>query len=288
MKKVIFFVMVFMLCCSGCIPYVNYIPEETTEEKTTEEDTVGETKVEEIEVEKIYVDPSEIDSVYANPDEYEGKYIKISGKVFGEPESYDGEVFFQMYADAVNAEKNTVVYLKGSIDVNSDEFVIVDGLVKGDYQYTNMFGGELSALYIEAETVEKSNYIECCAPTIKEITVNETIDQHGYSVTVEKIEFAESETRLYITVANNGTENFTVYDSSIKIVQNQSQYEYDYNFDANYQDLQSDLLPGTSSSGIVSFPALDPEKELVIYCDSYCDDWNLDFEDYVFEINTTE
>lgn len=230
-----------------------------------------------------YLQDAEIENAYASPDSYAGKYIIIGGKVFGEPEIHEDETYFQMHGDPVNSGKNTIVHLKGNANVKSGDFVKVDGKIVGSHEYKNMVGGTVTALLIDAKTVTESSYVECCAPTIKEVVLDKTIEQHGYAVTVNKIEFAETETRLYLTVANNGKDNFSVYQSRIKVVQNQKQYEYELNFDADYEKLQTDLLPNTSTSGIVVFPAMDAELGLKIYCEGFCDDWTTDLNQYVFE-----
>lgn len=232
---------------------------------------------------KAYLDESEIDKAYGDPDSYKGKYITIGGIVFGEPDVGEDGMAFQMYADPINYGKNTVVYFLGDADITVGDYVMVDGMIRGAYEYTSVIGAEVTALLIETENVRLSDYIECCAPTIKEVVLEQTIDQKGYCVTVEKVEFAETETRLYLTVTNNGTDEFSVAPYNIKIVQNQKQYEYQYNF--NYEEVQTNLLPNTSTSGIVVFPPMDSEAGFTIYCDPYCGDWYADLEDYVFEYN---
>lgn len=233
--------------------------------------------------EREYISEKEVENAYASPDSYVGQYVQLHGMVFGEPEIHEDAVYFQMYADAEKYEKNTIVMLYGTADIKSGDYIMVDGVISGSTEYKNLMGGTLSALQIESDYVEESNYIDCCSPTIKTVDVNKTIEQKGYSVTLEKVEFSKTETRLYFTVNNNGSDNFSLYGYSMKIVQNGKQYEYAPNYSADYPELQTDLMPGTSSSGIVTFPALDPEVGVKLYCDGYCDDWFVDLEDYVFE-----
>lgn len=233
--------------------------------------------------EKVYLEADEIDNAYASPDDYKGKYVKLYGQVFGEPQKSEDYVYFQMYADPENYEKNTIVVFYGVQDINSGDYVVVDGVVAGTYEYKNMMGGTIAALQIETDSVEESNYIDCCSPTIKSVDLNTTIDQKGYSVTLEKVEYANTETRLYFTINNDGSDNFSLYEFNMKLVQNETQYENDYNYNADYPKLQTDLMPGTKSSGIVVFPALDPDAGAKLYCEGSCDNWRTDLEDYVFE-----
>lgn len=233
--------------------------------------------------ERVYLSESEVDQAYASPDSYKGQYVKLYGKVFGEPEIHEDAVYFQMYADAENYEKNTVVFFYGNADIATEDYVAVDGVISGAYEYQNMMGGTLTALKVETDSVEESNYIDCCSPTIKTIDVNKTIDQKGYVVTLEKVEFSESETRVYFTVTNNGSDNFSLYEFNMKIVQNGTQYENVYNYNADYPELQTDLMPGTTTSGIVVFPAMDTDAGVKMYCDGSCDNWRTNLDEYVFE-----
>lgn len=233
--------------------------------------------------ERAYVSETEIENVYANPDAYKDKYIKLAGIVFGEPDIDNDVTYFQMYADAKNYEKNTVVVFYGNIDISAEDYVLIDGVITGSTSYQNMMGATITTLKIVTDSIEKSNYIDCCSPTIKTMDVNKTIEQKGYTVTLEKVEFSETETRLYISVNNSGSDNFSLSDYNIKVVQNGKQYENQYNYDAEYPSLQTDLIPGTTTSGVVSFPPLDTEVGLKIYCDAYCDDWSVDLEEYIFE-----
>src|SRR5690606_35554502 len=96
----------------------------------------------------------------------------------------------------------------------------------------------------KAENIKKSNYIEAVSPPIQTVEVNEKIDQSGFVVQVNKLEIAENETRLYVTITNESNTNINVYTYSAKLIQNGKQLEYEPNFDADYPEPQSELLPG--------------------------------------------
>jgi hypothetical protein len=75
-------------------------------------------------------------------------------------------------------------------------------------------------------------------------------------VSVTKVEFAASETRVFVSVRNNSTSNVSVYASSMKAVQEGRQFDPSYSSD--YPELSSDIVPGASSSGVVVFPKMKP------------------------------
>ena len=62
--------------------------------------------------------------------------------------------------------------------------------------------------------------------------VNNTIEQYGYSVTVQSVELAEKETRAYISVTNNGSSEFSLYGFNMVLIQDDTQYKYAPNYKA--------------------------------------------------------
>ncbi len=113
------------------------------------------------------------------------------------------------------------------------------------------------------------------------------MDRHrlrkGTALTVDKVEFAKTETRVYVTVNNGGKDNFHVYSFNTKIIQENNQYEEEPNYDADYPEITSDLLPGAQSTGVIVFEPLK-QTDFKLYIEGYSDDYSVDFEDFVFDI----
>ena len=255
-------------------------PQTTTTEPTTVEETVP------IIFEKVYLTDSEIDKAYSSPDSYTYKYMKISGVVFGEPEVDEDYVYFQMYGDATNYEKNTLVVAPKGTKVKENDYVVVDGMISGSYDYDNYFGATITSLLLQAENVSESNYIDVVSPSLKTLKPNLSINQYGYQVTIEKVEFSPIETRVYVRVKNNGTDNFNLYANISKVVQSGKQYDTQYNASYEYEEVQSDLRVGAETSGVVTYPPLDSKKDLTIYFDASSDNWELELDEYVFNIKS--
>lgn len=236
---------------------------------------------------KTYVDPAEIDNVYASPDDYKGQYIELTGKVFTEPEVGSDSISFQIFADIENSEKNTVVITNDTtLDVKDGDYVKVNAKIDGAFKGTNSFGGLVEALQVSEASVEISSYVDLVAPAIKTIEpTNATIDQYGCVVSITKIEIAENETRVYVTATNNSEEDMSIYSFNAKLLQNNKQIEEAYNYDADYEEVQSDILPGMESSGIMLFDAVDPSVNFQVYIEARNDNFRLDFEPYTFDIS---
>mgnify|MGYP001051591154 CR=1 FL=1 len=232
----------------------------------------------------VYVENGKLDYLYSDTYEYLGQFVDISGKIFSEPET-DGEfTILQIWADPENAEKNTIIYYNGKLDVKTDDYVKLTGYVYDVMDYENTFGGTMSAPVIMATKIEKGSYADVMSPTLKEVNyTDKSINQHNYKIEVTKVEFAEKETRIYLTAKNDAKDEFSIYTYSAVITQNGKQYEQDDNWDADYEEVQSELKPGITSSGILVFPKIE-QKDFKLIIDGSSDDWDIDINEYVFNL----
>lgn len=226
-----------------------------------------------------------IDILISNPKKYKGSGIEFIGRVFVEPERDEKGTYLQIFADPTNMTNTIIVgILDPNLDVKTDNYVKVTGTVIDEMKGTNAFGAELNAPVVEAEKIEIIDYITAVSPTIKTINVDNTVEQHGIKVTLEKIELAKEETRVYIKVKNDSEDNASIWTHTAKLVQGSKQYEEEYNFDADYPELQSELLPEIETEGVITFNAISQEEAIKFVIEGVSDDYSLDFEPFVFEI----
>lgn len=240
--------------------------------------------------EKEYVDVSEINNVFSDPDKYEGKYIQLTGKIFNGPDKDEDYVAYQAWHDITNSDKDFIFGLENDDSFAIDDYVSIDGVITGTFEGENVMGGTIVCPMIHADTVEKLSYIDAVVPTISEIVPeNAVAEQNGISIKVDKIEFAEKETRVYLTETNGSSDkfSFSVYD--IKIIQNGQQISQDSSsmsmYDGDYAELPYDILPNASSSGVLVFPAMDSSASFQIYAEGYSDNWELEFAPFTIDIS---
>lgn len=201
---------------------------------------------------------SEIKSLYTTPENFKDHCVEIIGRVFTAPEFDEDGVSMQVWADIENSDNNTIVYIGDKdFDVKQDDYVRIVGKVGDIFEGENAFGGKVSAPTITAKEYEVLSYQEALMPTLETLEINQTQTQYGYSVTLQKIEFAEKETRVYLKVDNQGSDIFNVYSFNAKVAQAGKQFEEQDNWDAKYPEIQSDLLVGNSTEGIIAFPKLN-------------------------------
>ncbi|GIM44530.1 hypothetical protein DNHGIG_00790 [Collibacillus ludicampi] len=219
-------------------------------------------------------------------DKFKGADATLQGKVFIGTKNIGDMTAFQMQVD----NHNVVVNLNGqNADIKENDFVEVTGRVQGVMEGTNAFGAKISAPVIQLESVKKIDPLSVLSPTIKSLQVDKTLDQHGLSLTVNKIDFAKDEQRVYITI-KNGTQNkayFFVFEA--KAVQDGQQLDSkisDHVIDAKetYKEIPSDLLPGVSANGVIVFKGLSPDKPFKLTLSAHTDDFETNFNPYTFDI----
>jgi hypothetical protein len=228
---------------------------------------------------------SEIQQMYSDPNQFKGREVELVGLVFATVERDSDGVYFQMYQDIDNSDNNTIVaYYDPEFEISDGNYIKLTGKVDGEFKGENAFGGEITAPKLIADKVEIINYKDAVVPTIKEIPVNQTIDQHGYKVTIEKIELAEAETRVYLTVTNSGLSKFSLYSFYAKLLQDSTQYDEQLNFNAEYPEIQTDLTVGMETKGVICFPSINMDKGFSLVFEGSSEDYNEEFEPYQFDI----
>ena len=275
MKRVLSMLLAACLCCgllAGCGGNSETEEKQKKKEKTKE-----------------YIEESQIAELFTNPDSFKGKYVVLTGQIFVEPEKSEGTTALQAWHDPQNAQNNFIIHYSGSESFSTNNYIKVDGRIEGTFEGENMMGGIVTAPLIKADKIEVMSYIEAVTPTIKELTPENAISEHnGISLKVDKIEFAENETRIYMTETNSSVDKFCMSTYSMKIIQNGQQIEQDMasisSFEGAYAELASDILPNASSSGIIVFPVIDSSASFQIYAEGFSDNWELEFAPFTIDI----
>lgn len=203
----------------------------------------------------------EIKALHSAPQTFKNHYVELTGRVFATPEYTNGVIALQMWADYQKNDKNTIVYIPDQdFAVEPDDYLKIIGIVRGEFEGRNAFGATVTAPVIYAKEYEILSYKDAVMPALHTLDVNKTITKSWYSVSIEKIEFAEKETRVYVKVQNDGIAEFSLYTYNAKISQAGKQYEEQGNWDADYPEIQRDLLSGNSTEGIIVFPPIEQKS----------------------------
>lgn len=221
-----------------------------------------------------------------NADAFKGATATLKGKVFIQTSDLGGMTAFQMQVDG----KNVVVDVHGQkVDVKENDFVEVTGKVQGVMEGTNAFGAKISAPVIQLSSFKKVDPLSVLSPTLKSVTVGKTVTQYGLSLTLDKIDYAKDEQRVYVTLKNGTSHKASLYSFEAKAVQggkqiNATSSEHQFEAQEVYKEIPSDLLPGLSASGVIVYRGLSPDQPCEISLSARTDDYSLDFQPFVFAV----
>ncbi len=227
----------------------------------------------------------QIGKLYEDPGKYKYETVRLTGAVVGDPEYKDNSVSFEIVQNPESYTNSTKInYSDKSIELADGDYVSIFGTVVDTYETFDL-AGLVTGPVINAASVELSSYDKVVAPALVTKEVNQSIDQLGYEVVLERVEFAEEETRLYVTVNNNGSDIFHVYDISTLAYQDSVEYQDQSNYSADYPEINYDLEPAGTTSGIICLPALDPNKQLIVDIEGYSENYDEEFGYYEFVID---
>ncbi|MFD2657946.1 DUF4352 domain-containing protein [Gracilibacillus thailandensis] len=247
----------------------------TEEDKSTKEENT-----------KGVVAEEDFDKMYSDPSSYQDYEVEYTAQVFTKPERDADGTYLQAYADPINYEQNTIIFIADpDLAVESEDYITVKGIVRDQFDGENLVGGSIAAPMIEANSVEVVDYITAVSPTIETVEVGQEIDQQGYLVTLQKIELAENQTRVYVKVSNNTNDSISYFAHSTKLIVDNQQLEPEFNYESGLPEVQSDILADVESEGVITFPAIDQETtSLKFHSEGYSDNWELEIEPFVFDV----
>lgn len=221
--------------------------------------------------------------LHSDPDAHKGAGVDVVGKVFQAPQRTSEYVGIQMWALPGESEGNTLVrYDDPNFQIKDGDFVHVRGQVRGSYEGRNLMGGAVRATLIIADSMEVVDALAAAPLALRTVELNQEIVQHELSVTLGRVEYAASETRVHVVVRNASKKEASFYRHSARAVQGSTQFDSEYS--SHYPEVHSSLLPGVESAGVLVFPAMDPNLATTFYLDGRTDDYTLDFENYIFQV----
>lgn len=235
----------------------------------------------------IPIQGDDIKTLFSDPESLKDQAILLVGQVFNGPTEEGDQVYVQIHTNISEYTDNVAVFYDPSmITLKDDDYITVLGAVGEVKSGTNIFGQTVSSPTVQALAIETVSYSDAASPTLATVDVNQTQDQYGYSITVQKVEYAADQTRVYVSVTNNGSADFSLYEFNCVISQNGKQYDEESDWKADYPEVSSDLKPGNTSEGVITFPGIE-QASFQLTLDGSSDDWSQTIEDYVYQIDYT-
>lgn len=246
------------------------------------------------EVKQTAIDNLSYEELFRNNSQYVGKIVHYVGKVIQTQENSSNNYTLRVNITEKEYglwEDDVFLSYQGN-RVLEDEIVEFWGEVKGVRKYTTVLGAsrsipEIAVIHLE---VLKNYTGGGTAPIKKAVEVGETNTQNGFSVTLDKIELTDKQTRVWLTVKNNSKYKMSFYTYSAKLVQVGKQFEKESTFDQK-QELPGEFLPNVEASGVMVFPAISETGNVKLVIDKpYAQDMSFEeystvnFKEVVFEV----
>lgn len=220
--------------------------------------------------------------VYSNAKDYLGYHVEIKGKVFQAISETSDLKKIQIWLDPETCEQNLMIYYSSDVEVKQGDYIRCTGYIDSVTEYKNIYDTKLYVPLVYSSDLKKSTYVDVMAPAVETIS-HESFKQEkmGYSVSIDKIEFSEKETRAYVTVLNSGKANLYLGDAVI--VQDGQQYNSTFNYEADYDEIPYKIIKNASSSGIIVFPVMSTD-DFELSFEAHSDDFDEKLEKFVFLI----
>lgn len=210
--------------------------------------------------------------VASDPDAHKGAHVELTAKVFSVERDADG-TYLQVWADHENSNQNTIVGVADpSLPIESDDLVRIVGSVKGEFEGENAFGAELTVPVVSADSVEKVSPLDIRSPAVR------TVEGAPFSetgITIEpRIELAEDETRVFLTVRNESGHALSIYTHSMHLVADGTQHDPEFST-KEYPELTNDLQSGAATEGVVVFPPIASGASLRLIVEAHSENFEI-------------
>lgn len=197
---------------------------------------------------------------------YGGVPAVLTGRVTQTFDYLPGQSGFLMYTDS-ETQQGLAVIAPSPTQVKKDDYVRIEGKVQGNYQGTLPSGQGFSGSRVAATTVKVITREAAVAPAIKTDSVNKPLTQNGVVVTLDRVELAKQETRVYVNVTNGAAQSIVLNPGSIRLVQNEQQYEPKVLQNSGYPQLPSMLVPGAKADAVFVFSPINAAQPLRVFWD---------------------
>lgn len=217
---------------------------------------------------------------------YQGVAAVLTGQVARALDLDPAGAGFELYLDPGHKAGLAIVAPPPATQVEVGAYVRVKGAMAGVYEGRDAGGATVHGPLLRATQVEVLTREAAVAPALKTAAVQQRLEQHGLSITLQRVEWAQRETRCYVSVANGSTEAAAVAARGAKLVQGSRQFESLAMDDPVHPPLPDELVPGVTAETVLVFGPADPAQPLRLFWDGmHLLDTNPKFQPYQWTVN---
>ena len=223
--------------------------------------------------------------VEGDPNKFAGTKILWRGRVQGviTPQDRGGIGFFVEDPEAQRSFIARWYTAPADHGIKDGVWVAVSGTITGKFEGKNNFGGPFTAPDTDADRVAVITRAQAIAPATRTIEINKRDSQNGLTITVQKIELARTETRVYVQLQNEDSATMTLFKHKTKLIQGKRQFEPKTLFDADDEQPQDEVLPGAETEGYIVYPPIESApKDLRLFMGEPYSSNHHEFRDFDF------
>jgi len=205
---------------------------------------------------------SDMQKTLDQPSRYTGRQINIYGQVAKDPE-YDSEgTHMQVYLVSGANDYYVVADYPARLEKDAGDFINIKGRVGDTFIGRTDDGLELKTIRVTAATIVPSTPEKVLAPAIK-VQKTKMKRVAGYvSITIDRVEFADFETRFYVKLGNQGTGPAIIHLFNSYVNNDGDMMSLQPNQAAGYKEIPIDLPAGAQDEGVLVFPAMKPNTPI--------------------------
>lgn len=238
---------------------------------------------------KEIIQPNQYSEVAYHADEFQGSQLSCWAQVlYNAQQTEEGSYFSFRTVSAENSGQE--IYGIGfwpdvSTELYDGCYLSITGTVLGEYSYTDSFGYEDKGPAFYITQLSSSSYAEIFAPAIVTLSPDlSPVTRNGCSISLNRVEFAETETRFYLIIQNNTDEHLILYPDETTVYQENRRYHWQENYQADYTLLYDGVGAGETRELILAFPPMSDcwNMELSVEVD------NLSSQPFTFHVPGNE
>lgn len=201
----------------------------------------------------------DIANILTGPERYRHRAVDFSGQIAAEPEYDKDGTHMQVYVAYGAKSIYIIVDYPATLEIARGDFVNIRGRVGEPFAgATEEKGGRLSTFRVSAGKISGASAEQALAPPKTVWAAKTRQVWRRIEVGVERVEFADTETRFYVMVGNKGPEAIVnqVFNSQAAQAGKMLSPEPGR---PGYKELAVDLPSGSSDRGVLVFPPMAPD-----------------------------
>lgn len=196
-------------------------------------------------------------SVHTGPELIQGRYVDLRARVYLGPEEHPSGDLFLAWVDFDNDQLSIAFVVPAApVELAPDAFVQAFGVIDGVFTRRDSSGDEIVHPLVRVQRVLVTDRVGI-RPTRTLLRVGQTLEQRGVRVTLDRIEFADEETRLFVTVENQRQEIVSAFPTGLSVEQRELDHPAIISVGPGVKPPRGRVEPGTTEHGAFQFPPFD-------------------------------